>query len=83
MPLVDFYYNVTDRPTKKERFELAEKVRRIPGCEDYKPADVSAYFGGKRQNMARASDQSHRQPDSTVPQASAASAKICTFSCCV
>ncbi|KAM5533381.1 hypothetical protein V8D89_012931 [Ganoderma adspersum] len=74
--LSDFYYSVTDRPSRKERLELAEKVRRIPGCEDYKSADVTKYFTCKRQNMARASDGARHQPDSTTPQASAASAKI-------
>ncbi|PIL23511.1 hypothetical protein GSI_14823 [Ganoderma sinense ZZ0214-1] len=61
--LGDFYHNVSDHPSKRQRLELAERVRRIPGCEDYTSTNVSGYFSRKRQT-ARASDEARRHPGS-------------------
>ncbi|KAI1788635.1 hypothetical protein LXA43DRAFT_629936 [Ganoderma leucocontextum] len=67
-----FYRDVTDRPTKQERLKLAEQVRGIPGCEDYKSTDVSGYFSRKRKADARASNQ----PELATPPVAMTKAKI-------
>lgn len=46
--LADYYNRVSTHPKKDERTALAERIRRIPGCEDYNEAKVNNYFANRR-----------------------------------
>ena len=46
--LADYYNRVSTHPKKDERVALAERIRRIPGCEDYNEAKVNNYFANRR-----------------------------------
>ncbi|KAI0350825.1 hypothetical protein OH77DRAFT_1524519 [Trametes cingulata] len=73
--LTEYYNTVTKNPKKQQRIELAERVRRIPGCEDYTPDNVLSYFAGKRQGEKRKA-QSRTQAQSSPAQPGASSGHI-------
>ncbi|KAI0764622.1 hypothetical protein BD413DRAFT_170042 [Trametes elegans] len=73
--LTEYYTHVNTNPSKSERMMLSERIRCKPGCEDYTPDKVYAYFAGKRASAskrtratqpARASDN---PPDSSTQAA--------------
>ncbi|KAI0739050.1 hypothetical protein C8Q80DRAFT_1275233 [Daedaleopsis nitida] len=47
--LREFYINVTAYPKKPDRIQLAERIRQLPGCDDYTEQQVAQYFAGRRQ----------------------------------
>nr|VWO94508.1 Efflux pump membrane transporter [Ganoderma boninense] len=71
--LRNFYNDVTSKPSKSQRIELAEKVRStVRGCEDYSSRDVSGYFTGRRKRKTT-TDKARQEPEPTALSASEAS----------
>ena len=53
----DFFYRVDKYPTKEQRLQLVEQIRRVPNCEDYSMDKLQVYFSGKRQTHRHTTDE--------------------------
>lgn len=50
----DYYYNVTNRPTKPQRMELIRQIHKIPGCDWYTEGNVQRFAASKRKAQRHA-----------------------------
>ena len=53
----DFFYRVNKYPTREQREQLVEQIRRVPNCEDYSMDKLRVYFSGKRQTHRHTTDE--------------------------
>ncbi|KAI0676501.1 hypothetical protein C8Q78DRAFT_26500 [Trametes maxima] len=70
--LTDYYDNVNQYPQRSECIMLADRIRKMPGCDDYTPDKVKQYFGTKRytkgNTRARTGTKPSGQPRDVKPQ---------------